>query len=385
MLVATSVATDSRVRREAATLVAAGHTVHIVGKSVPADFDAGAGITVSSVGTSSVFRPEGAPSLQGRQLPLPVRLARWILLPQHRRSAFGRWAAGAVADARKRDFDVVHAHDFTALGAGAQLARERGVSLVYDSHELWSGMPRQHRPTPLADIRERRHEAELGGRADAVVTVGEGVAEALRSLYGWQHVTVVRNTFPYRSDLPAPLPAPAGLVYAGRISAFRELEVIAAASQGLELPITLCGPADETWLTSFDRGVTEVWEALPLDAASDVLQAAGAALVTHSNRWENHRLALPNKLFHAVSLGVPVVATDVGELAKAVRAHDLGTLYDPGDPASLRDAIERLRREYPRFVASTRAARHELSWDVDAHRLVELYAKLGREQRKGQA
>ena len=37
MLVATSVATDTRVLREAGTLVAAGHSVHIVGKDVPPD------------------------------------------------------------------------------------------------------------------------------------------------------------------------------------------------------------------------------------------------------------------------------------------------------------------------------------------------------------
>lgn len=196
MLVATPVATDTRVLREAGALVEAGHSVHIIGRSVPEDFVPPAGITVSSVGTSSVFRAEGGQSLAGRRLSAPVRLARWTLLPQHRRSSFGRWAAGAVEDGRTRDFDVVHAHDFTALAAGDELARDHGVPLIYDSHELWSGLPREYRPTPLADRRERREEAELGGRAAAVITVGDGVADALRSQYGWNHVEVVRNSFP---------------------------------------------------------------------------------------------------------------------------------------------------------------------------------------------
>lgn len=385
MLVATSVATDSRVLREAASLVDAGHRVHIVGRSVPDEFEPPAGITVSSVGTSSLFRAEGRPTLQGRKLSAPVRFVRWMLLPQHRRSSFARWADGALVDARRRRFDVVHAHDFTALAAGDALARERGVPLVYDSHELWSGMPRQHRPTPLADLRERRAEARLGGRASAVITVGRGVAEALGLRYGWDGVTVVRNTFPFRPDLPQPLAAPTGLVYAGRVSAYRELETIAVASEALGLPVTVCGPADETWLTAFDRRAIEVLPAQSLDDASSLILGAGVALVTHSNQWENHRLALPNKLFHAISLGVPVVATDVGELARTVREHNLGTLYTPSDPVSLHDAVERLRTEYPHLVASVRAARHELSWDVDAQRLVGLYAKLGRKEREGLA
>lgn len=378
MLVATSVATDTRVLREARTLVAAGHRVHIVGRSVPEGFAAGEGISVSTVGTSSVFRQEGQPSLSGRRLSAPVRLARWVLLPQHRRSSFERWAAGAVTDARGRDFDVVHAHDYTALAAGGTLARERGVPLVYDSHELWTGLPREYRPTPLEDRRVRRREKELGDRAAAVITVGEGVARALRDLHGWEHVRVVRNTFPLRDDLPEPLSRPEGLVYAGRVGAYRELEQIAEASRSVELPVTVCGPADGTWLSTFDRGRIELLPALPLAEASALLQRAGLALVTHSDRWPNHRLALPNKLFHAVSLGVPVVATDVGELGRIVREHRLGTLYRPGDAASLERAISDAVREYRTLVGNVCAARLALSWQTDADRLLTVYEELGR-------
>ena len=378
MLVATSVATDTRVLREARTLVGAGHSVHIIGRSVPEGFDAGDGITVSSVGTSSVFRAEGQPSLSGRKLSAPVRFARWFLLPQHRRSSFGRWADGAIADARGRDFDVVHAHDFTALRAADALAAERGVPFVYDSHELWTGMPREHRPTPLADRRERRDEARWGGRAAAVITVGDGVAAALRDLHGWRNITVVHNSFPFTGELPAPLPEPRGLVYAGRVAAFRELETIAEARRRVEVPITVVGPADETWLGTFDRAELEVLPARPLAQASELLVSAGLSLVTHSDKWLNHRLAMPNKLFHAVSLGIPLVATDVGELGRMVREYDLGTLYEPGNADSLVRAISDAVREYPKLVGNVRAARPELSWDADADRLLTVYEELVR-------
>ncbi len=376
MLVATSVATDTRVLREARTLVEAGNSVHIVGRSVPEGFDAFEGITVSSVGSSSAFRPEGQASLSGRKLTAPVRFARWVLLPHHRRSTFSRWAAGAREDARAREFDVVHAHDFTALEVGESLAREHEVPLVYDSHELWSGLPREHRPTPLADRRERRLESALGGRAAAVLTVCDGVADALRRQYGWRNITVVRNSFPVRLETPADLHTPTGLVYAGRVAAFRELETISAASHHVALPITVVGPADETFLTSFEPGRLDVRPALPLEGASELIQAAGLALVTHSDKWENHRLAMPNKLFHAVSLGVPVVATDVGELARMVRQHSLGTLYAPGDAGALIRAVGEAVAGYEGFRTAVEAARKELSWSSDAARLLEVYAKL---------
>lgn len=378
MLVATSLASDTRVLREAVTLAEAGHAVHVVGKQVPPGWRPPDGVTASSAGASSVFRADGAPSLARRRLPPHVRAARWLLLPTHRNQAFARWAAGVEREARGREYDIVHAHDFTALEVGDVLARAAGVPLLYDSHELWSGRPRIGRPTPLQARRERAVEAEIGSRAAAVITVGDGVAEALRRAYGWRHVHVVRNTFPLLPpERACTLDSPSGAVYAGRLAPYRELETIAAASRGLDLPITLIGPADETWLAGFDAGRATVAPARDVDAVDDVLADAGLALVTHSDRWANHRLAMPNKLFHAVRVGVPVVATDVGELARLVRGHDVGELYRPGDVEGLREAVRRAVARYTALRSAVRAAGAELSWDRDAEVLRRLYATLG--------
>jgi len=376
MLVATSLASDTRVLREASTLAQAGPQVHVIGKQVPAGFEPADGVSCSSVGASSVFRAEGAASLGGRRLSPPARMARWALLPMHRNQAFGRWAAGAERDAADREFDVVHAHDFTALEAGARLAAARGVPLVYDTHELWSGRPRVGRPTPLQARREARIEADLGSRATAVITVGDGVAGALRERYGWGHITVIRNTFPLPAVLPAAPPAPTGAVYAGRLAPYRELEAIAAASRLVDLPITLLGPADETWLASFDPGLALLRPALPVDDVDQLLTTAGLALVTHSDRWANHRLAMPNKLFHAVRAGVPVIATDVGELGKLVREHGVGELYRPGDGADLARAVGRAQERYPELVAAVLRAAPALSWERDSAALLDLYQRL---------
>ena len=371
MLVWTSVHTDSRVLREATSLVAAGHTVHIVGRAVPADFTPPDGVTVASVG-----RPPLSAG-RTRSLTRVERWGRWVLLPNHYQRRLELWQREAAHLVAGGDaYDIVHAHDLTALPVGAEAARRWGVPLVYDRHELWAGRPTEGRPAPLRDRRDRRLEAELGGIAAVVLTVGDGVADALRRAYGWEHVRVVRNTFSARTP-PAGVPSPQALVYAGRVAAYRELEVIAAASWQVDLPITIVGPADHEWLDGFDRGTTEVLPPEDLDQVDARLAAAGAALVTHSDRWDNHRLALPNKLFHAVSLGVPVVATDVGELGKIVREYDLGTLYRPGDAASLVAAAHQLVSRYAELRESVAGARLELSWERDEAELLRVYSSLG--------
>lgn len=383
MLVATAVATDARVLKEARALTGAGHRVHIIGKSVPSDFEPPAGVTVSSVGASSVLRREGAASLSRRRLPAHVRLVRWAMLPTHRNSTFGRWAAGAVQQARDIPADVVHAHDFTALAAGHEVATAKGVPLVYDTHELWSGRSREYRPTPVQDLRERALEKRLGGRAVAVITVGQGIADTLRERYGWRHVRVVRNTFEAPSGRAprTPLPQrPTALIYAGRLGAHRELETVAAAGAALRdevgLEVRLMGPADTTWLAGFDPGGCRVLAPVPPDEVDDRLREAGLVLVALAPGFENHRLALPNKLFHAVAAGVPVVATDLGELAAVVREHGIGTLYRAGDADDLRRAAATAVADYPALRAAVDAAAHDLSWERDAAVLLDLYERL---------
>jgi glycosyltransferase involved in cell wall biosynthesis len=381
MLVISNVATDTRVMREASALADAGHEVHVIGKDVSTGYEPPKGVTVSSVGAGSAFRREGSESLGARRkLPPHLRAARWLLLPQHRNSAFASWRTKAATLAADLGFDAVHAHDFNTLPLGAELAAARRVPLIYDTHELWQGRPRVGRPTPWQKRREAKQERALGVRAAAVITVGEGVAQALRDSYGWRHVRVVRNTFPLPEGGPVAPPASAtGAVYAGRIAPFRELEAIAAASEKVKpLRIVIAGPADDTYLGAFDPKAAELLGARPVDEVDALLRELGIALITHSDRWQNHRLAMPNKLFHAVRAGVPVVATDVQELRRVVEQHKLGALYRAGDAESLAAALREVAADYATYAANVAAAAPELSWERDAQVLTDLYAGLGK-------
>ena len=279
--------------------------------------------------------------------------------------------------AGERAADVVHAHDFTALPVGAEIAARWGVPLVYDSHELWSGRPVEGRPAPLRARRDRRREGQLGSQAAAVITVGDGVARALRAAYGWERVHVVRNSFPRRPDVPPPPAAPQRLCMPGgwrptASSRWRPRRAaVSRCPSRRSVPPTRSGSA-----RSSPAGSRCCRRRASLPSTSACWRP-GRPWSAHSDRWPNHRLALPNKLFHAVSLGVPVVATDVGELGAIVREHGLGTLYRPGDAESLVRATKELQDRYGELVAAVSAAQQTLSWDRDEAELIELYRSLG--------
>jgi glycogen(starch) synthase len=379
MLVWTDVSADARVQREAQTLVDAGHRVHVVGRAVAEGYQPPAGVTVSSAGRA----PTGV--ARRRALPASLRLARWLLLPEHIKRQHGRWLRDAQPLARTRRFDVVHAHDFTALPLGAALAAQAQVPLVYDSHEFWPGRDRHGRPTPLLDWRERRAEGKLGSAAHEVITVGPELADLLTATFGWRRITVVRNTFPIPADEmdASPLAGPpAAAVYAGRIGAGRDLEtVVAAAADVQPLRVVLVGPADGGYLAGLDTAGVELRDSLPLSDASRLVRDCGIALVTLSERWLNNRIGMPNKLFMAVRAGVPVVAADLPALRRIVTEHDIGELYRPGDPASLAAAVRSVQKRYLELATNVVRARAALSWEQDATALLAVYARL--QQRTG--
>jgi glycogen synthase len=386
-LVQSAVAGDSRVLREAEALVAAGCSVHVVGRGVPEGFVPPAGVTIDSVGRGAGLRPAGrAGSRPGPAAARPlVDAARWLLLPEHRARVEGAWRAGAAARVaaylRQGPPDVVHAHDFNTLDVAARVADGTGAALVYDAHELWVGRARAGRPEPLRRRRAAAREDALLARADLVLTVSQGIADRLRGRWA-RRVVVVRNSFPARPAATSLPGQPTGLVYAGRIGPGRDLETLVAAAPalaGLGVRPIVVGPADAEYLGRFAPGAASIDlrpEPLPLDDVDEVYRSAGLAVVTLDGSCENHRLALPNKLFHAVRAGVPVVAADLPELARVVTAQGLGATYRPGDPASLAAAVADVAGRYPRALAAVAAAAPELSWDRDAAVLVEAYAGL---------
>lgn len=378
MLVATSVVGDTRVLREAESLVKDGFVVTIVGRNVPVNFQAPKGISIFTASSGSGLRPSAMGSLTTKKLPPHLRLVRWFLLPLHRKRSFQAWAQGAYKLAAPLTFGVVHAHDFTALELGARLAKEHNVPFIYDSHEWWLGRQRQHRPTPIIDRGEAKLEARLGAKADAVITVGESIAHLMRTRRGLKNVFVVRNSFPRSKDISEKVTSPPlGIIYAGRIDAYRELEVTIEVAGKISLPICWMGDHENQWSAKHvpvaRRSGVEVLVSQPIEAVTTAMQNAGLVFVTHSNQFESHRLALPNKLFHAVHAGVPVIATDVTELAGIVRQYDIGELYEPGNAKSMADAIARAISRHSELVLNVQAAKIELSWDHDAQILHDIY------------
>jgi glycosyltransferase involved in cell wall biosynthesis len=357
---------DGRVLREAGALADAGHDVVIV--HLPTEDDAQ---------VSGGFRLRSAtPPEWTRRLPRTL----WRII------ALASIALGARAERP----DVVHANDIATLipGWAAALGRAR---LVYDTHEYAVGVPyRKALWAWLAATIERL----LIRRCDAVITVSDGIAERLQERYRLEErPTVVRNV----PDLPPPAEAPdlreqMGIgssplvLHQGAVAEGRGADNLVRALPGMDSTHLLFLGADGAYANELRRladglGVGERTHFHPPVALAKLLSYThqadvGVSLLADS--CENHRLALPNKLFEYLAADLPVVVSDLPEMRRLVTERGVGWVTDSGDPADIAHVLEEAlgERDDETLRERVRAAAAELNWPHERSRLTGIYAKL---------
>jgi glycosyltransferase involved in cell wall biosynthesis len=119
---------------------------------------------------------------------------------------------------------------------------------------------------------------------------------------------------------------------------------------------------------------------LPHEAALEAASRCDIALILFQPGAENHRLALPHKLFDAMLAGLPVIAPAAAEeVAAVIEDAACGALVDTADPGAIAAEVVRMADPVRRSAlgrAGRRAALAQFSWAAEAARLVALYGRL---------
>jgi|GEM_PF-298537 len=377
MLLHKSVEHDSRVRREARALTAVGHEVTVL--HLPRDRGQLDG-ALEGFEVRSVTPP---PWVRER---LPTVAYRAVFLLAFLRAL------------RRLRPDAVHAHDAAMLLPGWLGARATGAALVYDSHEYAVGVPYRDR---LWAMLVSALERLLVPRCDGVVTVSDGIADRLRARYRLAERPVVVRNLPdpaeedggfEAEDLRRALGLDAStplVLHLGAVARDRGCETLTRAMAGLrDAHLLFLGADDAAFAARLrevarDAGVAERVHLRPSVPTGQIRAHArqGSVGVTLlEDTCENHRLALPNKLFEYLAAEIPVVASDLPEIRRTVGGLPGVTLVDPANPdavaAGLRTALEHGPGGPSPF-----------GWAEDAARLTELYGAVcpGEREEGGEA
>lgn len=297
--------------------------------------------------------------------------------------------------------DIIHAHDAHVLEAAVNAAnhmRVRGKRprLIYDAHEFVAGAVRTNERQGLA---WRRMEAHYIKSVDAVITVSEPIADALRRNYRLPaRPTVVLNAPSLESSTPAEtdirsackLPPDVPLVvYSGSTAPKRGVAtVVEALAQVPEVHLAVvCVPsprsaqAMELARQAAELGVGDrLYRVAPVapESVLDFLRTADIGVHPMVGGIPNHEMALPNKLFDYVLAGLPVVVSDLTEMGGFVKRTGVGEVFPYSDVDACAEALKRVLAGLPsyreRIESGSFADTH--SWESQETRLAQVYGGL---------
>ena len=403
MVVNNGVEGDSRVQRIARSAADAGWDVLLLGRSATGGTERLriAGLPTVLVAPDRSLSATGRAELRRRDAVAGRRGARlrhgaWRLLDPWVQS-FELAAAPHLEDFAP---DLVHAHDRHTLPLAARSvaflrARGRPAGWLSDVHED-VGATAAREATGLRGALRRRmvigQQAEFLPDADAVVTVSDTLANRLATNHRLRELpTVVLNSpWPGPSTTSPSLRALTGLgrdvpllVYAGGCAPQRGVaNVIEALVRLDDVHLALvCASADPDAAALLAQAeALKVAERVhrvdyvPADQVVPLLRGADVGLVPLLHR-PNHEISLVTKYLEYLHAGLPVVTSDVREMAAFTSEHELGAVYPAGDVDGLAGGVRRVLAD--RVRVSARVARSpavaETAWPRQAGRLLALY------------
>jgi glycosyltransferase involved in cell wall biosynthesis len=381
---------DARVLKEAETLQAAGyqvtvHALHTPGITKERETLA-SGVNVVRVARSPFWKwrkrkqrrnqfkndPVGKISSKNQVLRLFARL--W--------THFGLlWAMV------KAKPDLIHGHDVNTLPTAWLASVLTRSPLIYDAHEISTDREGYASFRNLVGWVERR----LMPKAAGLITTTDTRAKFFARANGITRPLVLQNRPRFVSvessqririelELKESWPI---VLYQGGLQQGRGLErlVDSAAQVSGAYFVFIGGGRLESILKerTYSLGLEDRVHFIPTVALADLpsyTASADIGVQPIENTCLNHFSTDSNKLFEYMMAGLPVVATNLPEIRKLVREHELGILVTPGNTAELVSAIKSLvdNRELRQIIGrNSSKASEQVNWEEQEKTLVSLY------------
>lgn len=330
---------DSRVLRHAALLADAGYDVRIFAQA-----------PLPAVPPAPVTVIPGPGSDTRVRLGMVLRQAPASLVPASADLLY--WLSPSRLTAR-RDLlrfkpDLVIANDWRALPLAFAAKRGCGARIIYDSHEF---APEEFADSWRWRVLARQHVVRIEDRyireADAVVTVSDGIADALAKRYGLTRPTVISNTPAWQATAFRPTTRRITVLYHGAVVPRRGLETLieSVSLWPAKFRLVIRGPAQggfDQHLRVLAKPFGERVALEPPVPPEQLIPAAAQAdigIFLLSNSTTHARFAMPNKIFEYMQAGLMVISSDLPEIRRVIETAGCGMLLSDLSPQGIADCL----------------------------------------------
>lgn len=237
----------------------------------------------------------------------------------------------------KQKFDLIIAHDPFTLPISLMLARKNGAKVLLDAHE--------YTPREYEDIWIQKYFLSYLWnclckrylkRADAIITVCDGLAKEYEKNYG-VHCEIITNA-PFYSDLKPKSPDKnrVKIIYHGAAHPSRKTEDMILLMDHLDhrfhLDLMLIKNSPRYFRKLYDLGKLDprisFLDPVPMLDIPDRTNDYDIGLFLLSPVSFSYRMALPNKLFEYIQARLSIAIWPSPEMAKIVNEYNCGIISE---------------------------------------------------------
>lgn len=293
-----------------------------------------------------------------------------------------------IVKAFKENPQVFHAHDLDGLLCALLPALAKRKKLIYDSHELWTGLYNYDHLRGLQWLIPFLEKCAVK-HVSHIITVNQSIARIIEKKYHTS-VTVVMNVSPYKKYhknkfLQKKYPGEILLLHIGTVIRGRGGEKMIDALKYLpnDISIVFLGSVDDKLFNYIKiKKIDNRVHFLPPVDPSDIVKVACSAdlgLSLTENTSINFYLSLPNKLFQYISAELPILGSDFPEFKKVILGNKIGDVVKPQNPRAIAKKIAMIlepgmQKTYRKNLAGL--ALKKYNWRIEADKLLKIYSKL---------
>lgn len=288
--------------------------------------------------------------------------------------------------------NLLVSNDLDTLLPNHLIARISKRKLVYDTHEYFLGMPELLGRKRVQGI-WRGIEKRIFPKLNTVITVNRSIAALYEKDYGKQ-MNIIRNVSPKlknmhapsRSELDLPEDKSIFILQGAGINMDRGAEEAIEAMKYVDDAILLIiGSGDlfpllPSIVQKFGlENKVIIKGRMPYDEMMKHTLLADVGLSLDKDTNINYRFSLPNKLFDYIQAGIPVLGSDLPEVARIINDSKIGLTFKEHSPHVLAEYMNMMKPhtpEYGQWKTNVRIASKILCWENEKKELIKIYRKV---------
>ena len=366
------IATDQRVRRTASAFSELNYQIIIVGRKLPQSLP--------------VYEMNG---LQVKRFNMPINKGPLF---------YALFQVRLILFLIFKKADVLFSNDLDTLLPNYLVSRLKGSVLIYDSHEYFTGVPELQKNHFARKI-WTKVESFIFPKLKNVITVNRSIANLYSQQYG-NIVHVVRNVpdktnriifdvVQWKRSVGFSDDKKVFILQGAGINIDRGAEEAVEAMKDVDAMLLIIGGGDvfhQLKELADKHNVTHkviIHPKISREELMAVTASCFAGLTLDKDTNINYRFSLPNKLFDYIHAEIPVIATDLPEVAAIVNVYRTGIVLSQNSPQAIANAMNGLISEkelYDDYKENCRIAATDLCWQSEKKVLIDLILSSERTQ-----